>query len=294
MSTTPLFLTFTPFGLSWDSQTPFQAKPVTNLSFLSEHTYLRDTQEFTHITIITTMSRLAGFRLLCFDVYGTLIDWESGVLAGLQPLLAANNASISREKLLTVYHECEHAQQVATPDMPYNQLLATVHPHVAAKLGFPAPTTEQNAAFGDTIGSWPAFPDTVEALRRLAKHYKLTVLSNVDLASFARSNSGPLVGFPFDAIFTAQDIGSYKPDPRNFEYMLRAVQDRFGVSKDQVLQTAQSQFHDHQPAKKAGIKSSWIVRPGAFIGNVGDGVYNWKFDTLKDMADALDAELAGN
>ena len=238
------------------------------------------------------MSRLSDFRLLCFDVFGTLIDWESGVLAGLQPLLDANKASFSREHLLAVYAECELAQQTATPDMPYDQLLATIHPHVAAKLGLPAPTPAQDAAFGDTVGGWPAFPDTVDALRRLGAHYRLTVLSNVDRASFSRTNAGPLAGIPFDAIFTAQDVGSYKPDPRNFEYMLREVRERFGVTPDQVLQTAQSQFHDHHPAHKVGLKSSWIVRPGALMGNTGEAIYDWKFDTLKDMADALDAELA--
>ncbi|KAL6858126.1 hypothetical protein ACO1O0_005578 [Amphichorda felina] len=240
------------------------------------------------------MARLADFRLLCFDVFGTLIDWESGVVAGLQPLLAANNStSIPRERLLAAYAECEAAQQATTPDMPYSQLLATIHPHVAARLGLArAPTPEQDAAFGATVGTWPAFPDSVDALRRLAGHYRLTVLSNVDRASFARTLSGPLAGVPFDAVFTAQDAGSYKPDPRNFEYMLREVRERFGVSPDQVLQTAQSQFHDHHPARRIGLRSCWIVRPGAVMGNQDEEIYDWKFDTLREMADALDAELA--
>lgn len=239
------------------------------------------------------MSRLSDYRLLCFDVYGTLIDWESGVLAGLQPLLDANKASLSREKLLDVYHECEREQQSITPDMKYADLLATIHPHVASRLGLPEPTAEQNRAFGDSVGRWPAFPDTVEALKRLGKFYKLVVLSNVDIDSFSRSNAGPMEGVKFDLVITAQDVGSYKPDPRNFEYMLEKVQKEFGVKKEEVLQTAQSQFHDHHPAKKQGIKSSWIYRPGAIMGNRDDVVYDWKFATLKDMADALDAEQSG-
>ncbi|KAI7765831.1 hypothetical protein LZL87_000944 [Fusarium oxysporum] len=238
------------------------------------------------------MSKISDFGLLSFDVYGTLIDWETGVLNGLKPLLQSNNAEISREDLLKIYHEAEVAQQKKTPEMKYSELLTTVHPHVAERLGFSKPTSEQNKAFGDSIGSWPAFPDTVDALRRLGKHYKLVVLSNVDRESFSGSNAGPLQGIPFDLIITAQDVGSYKPNLNNFKYMLREVEAKFGIPKEKVLQTAQSQFHDHQPAKQMGIKSSWIERPGASMGNTEDPVYDWKFATLGDMADALEKELA--
>ncbi|KAI6780624.1 uncharacterized protein J7T54_008543 [Emericellopsis cladophorae] len=239
------------------------------------------------------MTRLTDFKLLCFDVYGTLIDWETGVLNGLQPLLSANNATFTREKLLTVYHECEAAQQSKTPDMKYQDLLATILPHVAAKLGLQAPSDEQCQQFGATVGQWPAFPDSVGALQRLARHYKLVVLSNVDVESFRKSLAGPLAGAHFDTIITAQDVGSYKPDQRNFEHMLRVVRDKFSVTREQVLQTAQSQFHDHEPARKQGIKSSWIYRPGAVMGNTGGEIYDWKFATLGEMADALEKELAG-
>lgn len=239
------------------------------------------------------MSRLSDYRLLSFDVYGTLIDWETGVLNALQPLLAANNATtLPKKRLLEAYHELERAQQTKTPDMKYSQLLTTIHPQIALRLGFPVPTPEQDLAFGASVGTWPAFPDTVEALERLAKRYKLVVLSNVDLESFRKSNAGPLQGFPFDLIITAQDVGSYKPDLRNFEHMLAEVKTKFGVEKDRVLQTAQSQFHDHHPAKEMGIKSSWIERPGAVMGNREDVVYDWRFATLGDMADALEKELS--
>ncbi|KAJ5676898.1 Haloacid dehalogenase type II [Penicillium maclennaniae] len=208
------------------------------------------------------MSRLSDYRLLCFDVYGTLIDWESGILAALQPILARAHAHFSHEELLAVFHELEHEQQRLTPDMPYSQLLSTIHPRLTSRLGLDVPSEEESRQFGESVGSWPAFPDTVDALKRLSKHYRLVVLSNVDRASFAQSNAGSLQAFPFDLIITAQDIGSYKPDRRNFEHMMRAVQTDFGVERSQILQTAQSQFHDHQPAQKVGIKSVWIKRPG--------------------------------
>ncbi|KAE8362547.1 HAD-like domain-containing protein [Aspergillus caelatus] len=237
------------------------------------------------------MSKLTNYRLLSFDVYGTLIDWETGVWNAIQPTLTANIAQVARESYLRLYHELEKAQQTKTPDMPYSQLLSTIHPQLASRLGLNPPTAEESNQFGESVGQWPAFPDTVEALRRLSKHYKLVVLSNVDRESFQKTNAGSLQGFPFDLIITAQDVGSYKPELANFEYMLKAVKEQFGVEAEQVLQTAQSQFHDHHPAKKMGLKSSWIERPGALMGNLEDTVYDWKFDTLGDMADAVERGL---
>ncbi|KAE8381565.1 HAD-like domain-containing protein [Aspergillus bertholletiae] len=226
------------------------------------------------------MSQLQDYRLLTFDVYGTLVDWEGGILAALQPALDRNGAQLSREHILHVFHELERDQQARTPEMQYSDLLSTVHPTLLQQLGLSAPTSEESKAFGDSVGHWPAFPDTVDALKRLSKHYKLVVLSNVDRASFAKTNAGSLQGFPFDLIITAQDIGSYKPDLNNFRHMLAAVQERFGIEPSQVLQTAQSQFHDHHPARTVGIKSVWIVRPGAIMGNLDETsfrlrLYQW-------------------
>jgi 2-haloalkanoic acid dehalogenase type II len=237
------------------------------------------------------MANLSDYKVLTFDCYGTIIDWETGVLTALQPLLDANNATFSNQQLLAVYHECEASQQAKTPDLSYDKLLATIHPQVASKLGLRAPSSQESDAFGASVGKWPAFPDSVAALRRLAQHYKLVILSNVDRESFAATNAGPLRGIPFDMIITAQDVGSYKPHLANFEYMVREVKDKFGVDKQHIIQTAQSQFHDHHPARKMGIKSSWIVRPGAIMGNREEEVYDWKFDSLGDMADALEREL---
>ncbi|KAG8159767.1 hypothetical protein KVR01_010404 [Diaporthe batatas] len=234
------------------------------------------------------MAHLTDFKVLCFDVYGTLIDWETGIISNLQPLLDANNATFSREKLLDVIHECERTQQATTPDLKYHEILAAIHPQIAAKLGLAKPSPEQSNAFGASVGSWPAFPDTVAALKRLKSHFKLVVLSNVDHESFARSNSGPLEGVKFDLVITAQDVGSYKPDLENFKYMIKETAEKLGVPKEQILQTAQSQYHDHHPAKKMGMSSCWIVRPGAIMGNRSPEVYDWKFETLGDMADALE------
>lgn len=234
------------------------------------------------------MAQLTGFKVVSFDVYGTLIDWEQGIISNLQPLLDANNATFSREKLLDVIHECERTQQAITPGAKYHEILAAIHPQIAAKLGLSKPSPDQSKAFGSSVGSWPAFPDTVDALKRLQKHFKLVVLSNVDRESFAGSNSGPLESVKFDLVITAQDVGSYKPNLDNFRYMIKEVGEKLGVPKEQILQTAQSQYHDHHPAKEIGIRSCWIVRPGAIMGNRSPEVYDWKFDTLGGMADALE------
>ncbi|KAK5046848.1 hypothetical protein LTR84_007202 [Exophiala bonariae] len=237
------------------------------------------------------MSKLTEYRLLSFDVYGTLIDWETGILEALKPLLSQLDESNkpTRTKILDVYHVLEKEQQTKTPDMPYSQLLATVYPRLAEKFGLPKASTEAAETFGNSVGKWPAFPDTVDALNRLHKYYKLVVLSNVDKGSFERTNAGPLGAVKFDRIITAQEIGSYKPDLRNFEYMLKTVKEELGVDKAEVLQTAQSQFHDHGPAKKMGIKSVWIERNGT-IGNQDELIFDWKFKTLGEMADAVEKE----
>lgn len=238
------------------------------------------------------MSKLTDFKVLTFDVYGTLIDWETGVLTALAPSLPPTH-TFTRTHLLTLYHTHEAAQQALTPSLPYTTLLTTIHPLILTSLSLPPPTPTASAAFGASVGTWPAFPDTVAALHTLSQHYKLVILSNVDRASFSLTNAGPLVNTPFDLIITAQDVGAYKPDARNFAAMLEAVEREFGVKKEGVLQTAQSQFHDHYPARRAGVRSAWIERPGAVMGNVGVGeevVADWRFETLGGMAAAVERE----
>jgi 2-haloalkanoic acid dehalogenase type II len=238
------------------------------------------------------MSQLSAYRLLSFDVYGTLVDWEEGICAALQVTLDRYSVQFKRDHLLKLFEDLEHEHEAKAPGMLYSELLAAVHPALIEKLGLPSPTAEENKRFGEAVAHWPVFPDTLDALKRLSKHYKLVVVSNVDRESFAKTNAGSLQGFPFDLVLTAQDIGSYKPDLRNFQYLLKAVKEKLEVESDQVLHTAQSQFHDHQPAQKMGIRSVWIARSGAVIGNVDEAVYDWRFDTLGEMADAVDAENA--
>ena len=202
--------------------------------------------------------KLSDFKALTFDVYGTLIDWESGIYNALRPWLDREGIAADRDQALAAFAEQESAQQAETPSLRYPDLLAAVHKRLAAHWGA-ASSDADAAAFGASVGDWPAFPDSADSLRYLKQHYKLMILSNVDRASFARSNEK--LGVAFDAIFTAEDIGSYKPDPANFAYLLSRLGE-MGIDKSRVLHTAQSLFHDHVPAKRAGLTTAWIDRRG--------------------------------
>jgi 2-haloalkanoic acid dehalogenase type II len=142
--------------------------------------------------------------------------------------------------------------------MIYSGLLTAVHGRLAAEWGVPADAAA-DARFGASVPEWPAFPDSAEALAYLKTHYKLVILSNVDRVSFAGSNKR--LGVEFDAVYTAQDIGSYKPDLRNFHYLLEHLA-AMGIAKGKILHTAQSLYHDHAPAQQMGLARAWIDRRG--------------------------------
>jgi 2-haloalkanoic acid dehalogenase type II len=237
--------------------------------------------------------RLSEFSVLTFDCYGTLIDWETGIYSTLAPWLERAGVRLERDRVLEAFAELESAQQAATPAMRYSDLLAEVHRSLAERLGV-APDPTAAAAFGASIGDWPAFRDSAGALAYLKQHYRLVILSNVDRASFARSNTK--LGVAFDAIYTAEDIGSYKPDPRNFDYLLRHLAER-GIGKEQILHTAESLHHDHIPAKRIGLATCWIHRRAGKEGHGATRVPDmdvrpdFRFESLAAMADAHRTEL---
>jgi 2-haloalkanoic acid dehalogenase type II len=236
--------------------------------------------------------RLTDYDVLSFDCYGTLIDWETGLFTALQPLLAQSGIGLGREAALAAFAEREAAQQAATPAMPYTALLGVVHGQLAAAWGVAA-DPEADARFGASIGDWPAFPDTPTALRRLQDRFRLVILSNVDRASFAATL--PRLGIQPYAIYTAQDIGSYKPDPRNFAYLIQRLAEQ-GIPGGKILHVAQSLFHDHAPANAVGLASVWIDRRATAEGwgataTPPAGVrWDARFETLAAFADAVAAE----
>ena len=239
--------------------------------------------------------KLRDFTTLTFDCYGTLIDWESGIHTALLPLIARSGKAMTRDAALENFARRESAQEHDTPDMIYSDLLAHVHARLAAEWGV-APDPAADRAFGASVPDWPAFPDSAEALAYLKQHYKLVILSNVDRVSFAGSNKR--LGVVFDAIYTAQDIGSYKPDVRNFHYMLAHLAER-GIKPAQILHTAQSLFHDHGPAKQVGLTSCWIDRRhdaagwGATMAPPKGAAYEFRFTSMAALAEAHRAEQGG-
>jgi 2-haloacid dehalogenase len=239
--------------------------------------------------------RLSDFKALTFDCYGTLIDWESGMLAALKPLTDRVARPLGRDAILAAHARHESAQQLQTPAKLYRDVLAIVYKRLGEEWGVP-PSWEDCAAYGRSVGDWPAFPDTVEALRYLAQHYRLVILSNVDNESFALSNKR--LGVTFDAVMTAEDIGSYKPALANFEYMIARLE-VMGIDRNDVLHTAESLFHDHGPANRIGLKSCWIHRRhaeggfGATMQPDAKPRTDFRFTSLSAFADAHRKELSG-
>ena len=203
------------------------------------------------------MARLADFKVLTFDCYGTLIDWENGILAAAAQLIARTGGAISKVRALEDFARHESALEAAEPGLNYRALLAKVYARLAADWSVAASPAEAKA-FGDSVPDWPAFADSASSLAYLKRHYKLVILSNIDRASFAASNRR--LGVAFDLICTAEDIGSYKPDPRNFDFLLKRLRESLGLGKADILHTAQSLFHDHRPAKQVGLVTCWIDR----------------------------------
>ena len=237
--------------------------------------------------------QLSRYKALTFDVYGTLIDWETGMVNGLKPLTDKVSTHLTRNAILEAHAYHESSTQRQTPGKIYSQLLAVVYKRLAEEWGVPA-GLEECLTYGRSVKHWPAFPDSVEALAYLKGHFKLVVLSNVDNASFAQSNKK--LGVKFDAAYTAEDIGSYKPSPHNFEYMIENLA-RLGIAKEEILHTAESMFHDHGPANDFGLANCWIYRRhdqegfGATM-NPGDmPSYGVVFNSIAEMAAAHKAEV---
>jgi 2-haloacid dehalogenase len=233
--------------------------------------------------------KLSDFKALTFDCYGTLIDWETGLWNALQPLISTGALKVGREEALDVFGRLETEQELETPSLRYSSLLAAVHARMAKSWGVPA-HADLHDRFGGSVPDWPAFPDSAAALAYLKRQFKLVILSNVDRASFATSNKK--LGVTFDAVYTAEDVGSYKPDPRNFAYLTDHVEADLGIRKSEILHTAQSLHHDHVPAERAGLARAWIDRrfgrqgSGATVTPPNPPRVDFHFKSLAELAEA--------
>jgi 2-haloacid dehalogenase len=202
------------------------------------------------------------FDTLTFDCYGTLVDWEAGILAALRPILAAHGVALADEALLALYGELESAIE-AEPYRRYREVLREVVRRLGARLGF-VPSAAEIERLPDSVGDWPAFPDTSEALAKLAGRFDLVVVSNVDDDLFARTR--PRIGVELAAVVTAESVGAYKPDPAVFRAALTRLGE-LGRTPESILHVAQSLFHDVAPARALGLATVWVNRRRGRLGS---------------------------
>src|SRR5437660_3182359 len=224
----------------------------------------------------------SSVKLITFDCYGTLIDWETGMLAALRSLFP-NHEHILDEQILAMYGEIE-VRLEAGPYLLYRTVLARTAEEMGKRLSVEL-SAEQCQQFAESLKRWPPFPDCVESLQALAKHYRLGIISNTDDDLFAASQK--LLQAPFSMIVTAQQVQSYKPSLRNFEEAMK----RAGIPKETMLHAAQSIYHDIAPANTLGLKNVWVNRrfgkqgPGATV--TGDAKPGLEVRSLSELAGAL-------
>ena len=237
---------------------------------------------------------LAAYKALSFDCYGTLIDWEAGIAAVLRPWAREAGLDLDDERLLAAYAAEEAAVEREQPAARYPEVLAAAFRRTGERLGR-AVDDGWARRLGDSVPEWPAFPDSAGALASLAAHYRLIVVSNVHRDGFAASNRR-LRG-RFAAIITAEDVRAYKPAGNHFRALFRTLDD-LGIARGELLHVAQSLFHDHVPARRAGLASVWVNRrhdrPG--WGATPEPSQAWAYDlecrSLGELAAAADAAFA--
>lgn len=251
---------------------------------------------------------LTEYKLMSFDIYGTLVDWESGVYEHILPLQqylpSTHPLKTDKVELYRKWDGVEVEFKRDNPKLQYDQLLLQSFEVFARReLGIDSTLLSdeelhsRGEVFGQSVKDWPAFPDTVSALYQLRElGYKLVPLSNINNASFALCNKNALQSFPFDAVYTGEDIGSYKPEHRNFFYLFDKVKESFGVDRSNILHVAHGLYADHVPAKELGLQSVWIERLGSACETPqlaeaglkkGDWTFGWSAGTLQDLADAV-------
>ena len=236
--------------------------------------------------------KLREFKILTFDVVGTLIDFEAGILDYVRPIAQRAGVQLDDETILHSYGKAEGIEHERTPGLPFPPMMAPAYRTMAAELGLPADEATVEG-FRLSIPAWPAFPDTVEALKRLRKHYRLVAMTNSDnwaLGHFART-----MEHPFDDMVTAEDVGTCKPDPQFFAYA-RGRQSPHGYKLEDYLHVAQSQYHDIGVARQLGYRTCWIERrmgKEGFGGSPAPAVVtepDYHFESLVKLADAVDRE----
>jgi 2-haloacid dehalogenase len=219
-------------------------------------------------------------EIITFDCYGTLIDWETGILNSLRTSIGLKREEEGRA--LDLYSRVEPEIQ-ASEYKRYREVLRDVLARLAKELGREIPRGKEYA-IAESIKDWLPFPDTVDALKRLKSKYRLGVISNIDDDLFAQTHKH--LQIPFDLVVTAQQVGAYKPSHKNFEEAERKGK----LDRKTWLHAAESRFHDVAPARELGIRNVWVNRRQGKA-NAATRMSDVKPDrevaTLKQLADAL-------
>ncbi len=195
------------------------------------------------------------FEILTFDCYGTLIDWEAGILSALHRVLSTHGKKIDDATVLKLYGDFEQRSEQGA-FRPYREVLQSVVRQLAAEFHF-TPSVEEMRSLPDSLPTWKPWPDTVASLRELKTHFRLAILSNVDDDLFAGTR--PQLGVELDEVITAQQAQAYKPSLKLFELALS----RINAPAHRVLHVAQSIYHDIVPAQSLGLATVWVNRPSA-------------------------------
>lgn len=227
------------------------------------------------------MLDFSRFEILTFDCYGTLIDWEAGILPVLRRVLSAHGKNADDETLLRLYADFEQRSE-ADPFISYREVLASVVRQFGDDLDF-VPTPEEVASLANSLSGWKPWPDTVEALRRLKSRFRLAIVSNTDDDLFAATR--PQLEVPFDEVITAQQAQAYKPSLKIFELALG----RIGAPAHRVLHAGQSVYHDVVPAQALGLATVWVNRPSARPGvgavKAAQATSDLSVESLSELAD---------
>ncbi|KAF4454374.1 hypothetical protein F53441_3091 [Fusarium austroafricanum] len=248
---------------------------------------------------------LTSFKALSFDCYGTLIDQEAGMIRGLQPIItrlpSESNYKQNPILLMRRFYEFTRVLEDTEPTLRYNVILLRSFKALAEELNLSVPEDE-TVHLESLVGTWLPFPDTVPGLEILKKHYKLIILTNMDNAN-ASETVKRFQPVKFDRVYTAEDIGSYKPAKANFDYLFDHVTSDLSVHKDRgdLLHVARSLTADHVPAKRLGLRSVWISRGGETKEGQGVGgdyeklkqdvAFEWRFDSIGKFAEEVERQF---
>lgn len=230
------------------------------------------------------------YKALTFDCYGTLIDWEQGILKVLRPWATLHSLDLSDDDLLRAFADVETKIQTGNPGLSYTSVLEEVARRIEINFNVSVDSSF-HTKLAHSISMWPAFSDTSAGLKQLAAEYKLIVLSNIDEEAFEKTNANQLQ-IPFFKVLTAEKIGTYKPDLNNFRYLITSL-GKNGIEQHEILHVAQSLYHDIEPAHDIGLTTCWIDRHS---GRKGFGatpppktavIPDYTFRTVGDLAEFL-------